>query len=63
MTLEIELAELMTTDVMSTTLVSVRDGLMTFPLSMEALLDEAVEVVVDDGFEEPGLVVEIVRVF
>lgn len=56
MILEIELAELMTTDVMIKTLVSARDGVPTIPLFSGALLDEPVEVVVVDGSEEEELV-------
>lgn len=58
-TLEIEPAELMTTDVTSTTLVSAWDGVMTVPILLEALLDEAIEVVVDVVLGDGELVGEV----
>lgn len=56
MMLEVVIAELMTTDVISTVLVSPWDGVMTTRF-LGALLDDALEVVVNDGLEEGGLVV------
>ena len=62
MILEPEPAEFMTTDVMSTTLVSATFGEMAIPMFLAAIVDEAVEVVVNDGSEEECLVVESVGV-
>lgn len=53
------MADVMMLDVISTVLVSPWDGVMTTRLS-GALLDEVLEVVANDGFEEGRLIVEAV---
>ena len=61
MMLEVVIAELMTTDVISTVLVSPWDGMVTTRF-LGALLDEALEVVVNDELERGGLAVGAVGV-
>lgn len=61
MMLELAIAELMTTDVISTVLVSPWDWVMTTPF-LGALLDEVLEVVVNGWLEEGELVVEAIGV-